>query len=312
MSVPSSELLRRAEEILAKKGKTFHWAKRLLNPKHGERATRLYAFCRYLDDLADEATSKAQARTQLMEVSRALQTGQTNDPVIADALQLMMECRIEPSIPQELINGLLTDLEEVELKTVDELLRYCYRVAGTVGLMMSDVLDVADPGASAFAIDLGIGMQLTNICRDIQEDARMGRRYVPTEIIGKVTMEELINPTEVPQKRLRVGVEYLLNLADNYYRSGESGLPFLPLRARHGILIAAKVYRAIGVKLRERDFNYWEERAVISKGRKVRITLAALAGSFIGSGFWRKPLRHKAELHRALKGLPRVDSHYGF
>jgi phytoene synthase len=311
MSVAPSELLRRAEEILAKKGKTFHWAKRLLNPKHGERATRLYAFCRYLDDLADEAPSKEQARVQLTEVSRALLTGQTNDPVITDALQLMTECRIEPRIPQELINGLLTDLEEVEFKTVDELLRYCYRVAGTVGLMMSDVLDVADPGASAFAIDLGIGMQLTNICRDIQEDARMGRRYVPTEIIGKVTLEELIQPTEVPQRRLRVGVGYLLNLADEYYRSGESGLPFLPLRARHGILIAAKVYRAIGVKLRECDYNYWEERAAISKARKARITLVALGGSFIGSRFWQKPLRHNAELHRALKGLPRVDSQYG-
>lgn len=311
MSTQSCELLRRAEEILAKKGKTFHWAKRLLNPKHGERATRLYAFCRYLDDLADEAPSKEQARVQLMEVSRALQTGQTNDPVIADALQLMSDCRIEPRIPQELINGLLTDLDEVELKTVDELLRYCYRVAGTVGLMMSDVLDVADPSASAFAIDLGIGMQLTNICRDIKEDAQMGRRYLPSEIIGKVTMEDLINPSEVQQGRLRVGVEYLLNLADEYYLSGESGLPFLPLRARHGILIAAKVYRAIGLKLQERNLNYWEERAVITKARKVRITLAALAGSFAGAGFWRKPLQHRAELHRALKGLPRVNSHYG-
>jgi len=311
VSTPPSELLRRAEEILAKKGKTFHWAKRLLNPKHGERATRLYAFCRYLDDLADEAESKELARMQLMEVSRALQTGQTHDPVVADALQLMSDCRIEPRIPQELINGLLTDLEEVELMTVDELLRYCYRVAGTVGLMMSDVLDVTDASASAFAIDLGIGMQLTNICRDVQEDARMGRRYLPSEVIGKVSLQELVDPPLMQQGRLRVGMEYLLNLADEYYHSGESGLPFLPLRARHGILIAAKVYRAIGVKLREQDFNYWEGRTVISKGRKVRITLAALAGSFMGAGFWRQPLRHKAELHRALKGLPRVDSHYG-
>ena len=109
-----------------------------------------------------------------------------------------------------------------------------------------------------------------------------------------------------------MGVEYLLNLADEYYSSGESGLPFLPLRARHGILIAARVYRAIGVKLRERYFNYWEERVVISKGRKVRITLVGLAGTFIGAKFWRKPLKHRADLHLALKGLPRVDSHYGY
>ena len=140
----------------------------------------------------------------------------------------------------------------------------------------------------------------------------MGRRYLPTEIIGKVTLEELINPSQEQQARLRVGVEYLLNLADEYYQSGQSGLPYLPLRARHGILIAARVYRAIGVKLREKDYNYWEERVVISKSRKVRITLLALAGSFMSTAFWQKPLKHRPELHRALRGLPRVDSHYGY
>ncbi len=303
--------LRRAEEILAKKGKSFHWAKKLLCTKHGERATRLYAFCRYLDDLADEATTPVQARVALMEVSQSLQTGRTNDPVVADAINLMSDCRIEPQIPQELINGLLTDLDEVELKTVDELLRYCYRVAGTVGLMMSDVLDVKDPAASPFAIDLGIGMQLTNICRDVLEDAKMGRRYIPTEIIGKISLDDLINPSAAQQERLRKALYFLLNLADEYYDSGESGLPYLPLRARHGILIAAKVYGAIGLKLRSLDYRYWDGRVVIPKTRKLSITFMALGGTLVDSGFWTKPIRHRAELHRALHALPRVDTSYG-
>ena len=303
--------LRRAEEILAKKGKSFHWAKKLLSEKHGERATRLYAFCRYLDDLADEATSPAQARAALMEVSQSLQTGRTQDPVVADAINLMSDCRIEPQIPQELINGLLTDLDEVGLKTVDELLRYCYRVAGTVGLMMSDVLDVKDPAASPFAIDLGIGMQLTNICRDVQEDARMGRRYIPNEIIGKISLDDLINPPEAQEERLSFCIQFLLNLADEYYESGESGLPYLPLRARHGILIASRVYHAIGLKLESRDYRYWEGRVVIPKTRKLGITFMALGGSLVDSRFWTKPLRHRPELHRALQALPRVDTRYG-
>jgi len=302
--------LRRAEEILAKKGKSFNWAKKLLSEKHGERATRLYAFCRYLDDLADEATSPVQARAALMEVSQSLQTGRTNDPVVADALNLMSDCRIEPQIPQELINGLLTDLDEVELKTVDELLRYCYRVAGTVGLMMSDVLDVKDAAASPFAIDLGIGMQLTNICRDVQEDARMGRRYIPNEIVGKISLDDLINPSAGQQERLRNALYFLLNLADDYYESGQSGLPYLPLRARHGILIAAKVYHAIGLKLRSRDYRYWDGRAVIPKTQKIGITFIALGGTVFDSGFWTKPVTHRPELHRALQALPRVDTRY--
>ncbi len=302
--------LRRAEEILAKKGKSFHWAKKLLSEKHGDRATRLYAFCRYLDDLADEATSPLQARAALMEVSQSLQTGRTNDPVVADALNLMSDCRIEPQIPQELINGLLTDLDEVELRTVDELLRYCYRVAGTVGLMMSDVLDVKDLAASPFAIDLGIGMQLTNICRDVQEDARMGRRYIPNEIVGKISLDDLINPSAGQQERLRSALYFLLNLADDYYESGQSGLPYLPLRARHGILIAAKVYHAIGLKLRSRDYRYWDGRVVIPKARKLGITFIALSGTVFDSGFWTKPVTHRPELHRALQALPRVDTRH--
>ena len=302
--------LRRAEEILAKKGKSFHWAKKLLSEKHGERATRLYAFCRYLDDLADEAASPVQARATLMQVSQSLQTGRTQDPVVADAINLMSDCRIEPQIPQELINGLLTDLDEVGLKTVDELLRYCYRVAGTVGLMMSDVLDVTEPAASPFAIDLGIGMQLTNICRDVQEDARMGRRYIPNEIVGKISLDDLINPSEAQQERLRNALYFLLNLADEYYESGQGGLPYLPLRARHGILIAAKVYHAIGLKLRSRDYRYWDGRMVIPKTQKLGITFMALGGTVFDSGFWTKPVTHRPELHRALQALPRVDTRY--
>jgi phytoene synthase len=245
-----------------------------------------------------------------MEVSQSLQTGRTNDPVVADALNLMSDCRIEPQIPQELINGLLTDLDEVELKTVDELLRYCYRVAGTVGLMMSDVLDVKDPAASPFAIDLGIGMQLTNICRDVQEDARMGRRYIPNEIVGKISLDDLINPSAGQQERLRNALYFLLNLADDYYESGQNGLPYLPLRARHGILIAAKVYHAIGLKLRSRDYRYWDGRVVIPKTQKLGITFMALGGTVFDSGFWTKPVTHRPELHRALQALPRVDTRH--
>ena len=303
--------LRRAEEILAKKGKSFHWAKKLLSDKHGERATRLYAFCRYLDDLADEAKSLDEAKTHLSQIKQSLQSGRTDNPIVEDAINLMSDCRIEPQIPCELINGLLTDLDEVGLKTVDELLRYCYRVAGTVGLMMSDVLDVSDPKASPFAIDLGIGMQLTNICRDVQEDARMGRRYLPSEIVGKISLEDLINPTQSQEERLGFSIQFLLNLADEYYESGESGLPYLPLRARHGILIAARVYHAIGLKLRSRDYRYWDGRVVIPKARKLGITFMALGGSLVNSGFWTKPNQHRPELHRALQALPRVDTRYG-
>lgn len=298
--------LQHAELILATKGRTFHWAKRLLGRCHGERAARLYAFCRYLDDLADEEASAEAAREHLDFAAEAIRRGQASDPVLADALALMRECSIEPAVPLELIAGLQQDLGAVRVATETELLRYCYRVAGTVGLMMSDLLDATDPAAAPFAIDLGIGMQLTNICRDVREDALRGRCYLPQSLIGTVPLATLAAPSATEQVGLRAAIAHLLSIADQYYASGERGLSFLPLRARHGILVAARAYRQIGVRLRAHRCDAWTGRVVVSGLGKLGLTLRALGGTGFDQGFWRRPDSHDAALHRALRGLPRV------
>jgi phytoene synthase len=298
--------LQHAELILATKGRTFHWAKRLLGRCHGERAARLYAFCRYLDDLADEEASAEAAREHLDFAAEAIRRGQASDPVLADALALMRECSIEPAVPLELIAGLQQDLGAVRVATETELLRYCYRVAGTVGLMMSDLLDATDPAAAPFAIDLGIGMQLTNICRDVREDALRGRCYLPQSLIGTVPLATLAAPSATEQVGLRAAIAHLLAIADQYYASGERGLSFLPLRARHGILVAARAYRQIGVRLRAHRCDAWTGRVVVSGLGKLGLTLRALGGTGFDQGFWRRPDSHDAALHRALRGLPRV------
>jgi len=160
-----------ADQLLTQRGRTFHWARRLLSTRHAERATRLYGFCRHIDDLVDDSASLANARAALVAVRQALQTGQSDDPVTCDMLQLMRACDINPTIPLELIDGVESDLGAVRVTDMAELLRYCYRVAGTVGLMMTDALDVSAPEALPHAVDLGIAIQLTNICRDLREDA---------------------------------------------------------------------------------------------------------------------------------------------
>ena len=298
--------LHRAERILAAKGRTFHWAKRLLGRRHGKRAARLYAFCRYLDDLADEGASAESAREHLDFAAEAIRRGQASDPVLADALALMRECAIAPAVPLELIAGLQQDLGVVRIATEPELLRYCYRVAGTVGLLMSDILDATDPAAAPFAIDLGIAMQLTNICRDVREDALRGRCYLPESFIGTVPLTALASPSATEQVRLRAAIAHLLAMADRYYESGERGLSFLPLRARHGILVAARAYRQIGVHLRARQCDAWSGRVVVSGLAKFGLTLRALGGTGFDRGFWRRPDSHDAALHIALRGLPRV------
>ena len=268
-----------ADELLAMRGRSFHWARRLLNARHAERATQLYGFCRRVDDLVDEARCPVEAHAALDHLRRALQAGQSDDAELAEMLQLMHTCRIDPSIPLELIRGVESDLGEVRVADIDELLLYCYRVAGTVGLMMTAALDVTAPEALPHAIDLGIAMQLTNICRDVRDDAILGRRYLPAELVGSLEPAALIDPTPAVRATVTDALRMLLDTADRHYASGEQGLRHLPAGARTGILVAARAYRGIGAVLRERGFDCWSSRAAVSAAGKVAITLRALAST---------------------------------
>ncbi len=268
-----------ADELLAQRGHSFHWARRLLGAPHAECATRLYGFCRRIDDLADECLSPAAAHAALDSVRQALQSGQSDDLALRDMLQLMRGCGIDAAIPLELIQGVESDLGEVRVADMAELLRYCYRVAGTVGLMMTAALDVTAPEALPHAIDLGIAMQLTNICRDVREDALRGRRYLPATLVGALEPAALIDPTGAARTAAVHAVCTLLDLADRHYASGEQGLRHLPSGARAGILVAARVYRQIGVVLRQRDGDCWSSRARVGAAAKAAITLSALRGT---------------------------------
>jgi len=266
-----------ADQLLTLHGRSFHWARRLLSARHAERATRLYGFCRRIDNLADEAACKAEAHAALDTVRRALRDDRSDHVEVRDMLQLMHACHIDPSIPLELILGVESDLGDVRVNDMDELISYCYRVAGTVGLMMTAALDVTAPDALPHAIDLGIAMQLTNICRDVRDDALLGRRYLPASLMGDIEPEALIDPTAAVRARTCEALAVLLDLADRFYASGEHGLHFLPTGARTGILVAARVYRGIGVALRRRDCDCWSSRVVVGNWGKTSITLRALA-----------------------------------
>ena len=276
---PSGAVYAAADGLLARRGHSFHWARRLLSARHAERATRLYGFCRRIDDLADEAMDAAAARAALAVIRQALETGESDDAETTDMLLLMRACSIDPAIPLELMRGVEGDLLEVRVFDMDELLRYCYRVAGTVGLMMTAALDVSTPEALPHAVDLGIAMQLTNICRDVRDDALMGRRYLPATLVGALEPMALVDPTNAVRATVSHALRLLLDTADRHYASGERGLRYLPAGARTGILVAARAYRGIGTVLREREFDCWSSRAQVSSVGKVAITLRALAST---------------------------------
>ena len=297
-----------ADLVLARKGKSFHWARRWMAAGHGVRATRLYGFCRYVDDLADEDVAGANPRAALALIAQDIASGASQNPVVADAIALARECAIEPSLILTFINGITSDLDSVRMADEGALLRYCYQAAGTVGAMMCRVLGCNDPAALRHAIDLGIAMQLTNICRDVAADAAAGRRYLPASMIGDVDPHLLVNPALALQPRLQACIESLLVTADRYYRSGEAGLGHLPAGARYSILVAARVYRAIGTRLRQHGNAYWLGRTVVPVRTRRWVTLGATLSAPLLPGFWVPVRHHDAALHGALSPFLGAES----
>jgi len=289
-----------ADRVLAAKGKSFYWARHLLGPKHASRATRLYRFCRYVDDLADEDQSAARSKKNITALRESILSGSTEDVVVQDGLALINACQIDKRAVLDLIAGVWSDTELVRMEDDAHLVQYCYQVAGTVGLMMCKVLDVDHPEAEAFAIDLGIAMQLTNVCRDIQADALVDRRYIPSALVDGLAPSELIHPSEAHKQMVQQAVATLLNLADDYYQSGERGLSYLPFRARLAILVAARLYREIGQKLRRQECEYWHQRIVVSKAKKLMLTIEVFLTAPFTAKFWCYPSQHDAKLHASL------------
>ncbi|MGC6511760.1 MAG: phytoene/squalene synthase family protein [Parvibaculales bacterium] len=293
-----------ATAILAKHGKTFNWARRFLGQNHGTRAARLYAFCRYLDDIADgDVGGGAEALTHIRNM--LAQKMPVTDPIVSEFIGFAETMGIDFAVLDALLDGLIEDQSIVLLDSRRDLLRYAYKVAGTVGLMMCDVLDCEDPDAKPFAIDLGIAMQLTNIARDVLTDAEMDRRYLPARWcmdMRPIQIRMAGNAGETDDRLLvQTAVEEVLDMADLYYESGFQGLGCLSPRAQLAIGVAGQAYREIGEKIRRNGFRFWDGRVVVSPTEKVLRSIDSLGyfkNRFAGT------ISHNSSLHADLEGLP--------
>lgn len=294
-----------AKVILKRHGKSFHFAGKFLPQESFERCARLYRFCRFLDDLSDESDDAELAARQLKQIENDLQQTSRRHPAVADFLDLANECGLDLAPAIELVRGVKGDLAGVAFSSEAELKQYAYRVAGTVGLMMSGVLGAKSPAAFRHAIDLGVAMQLTNIARDVGEDAQIGRRYLPADLFHRApSVDALTAAHSETRADIRRAVRWLLDEADRYYNSGISGLAYLPLRARLGILVAARLYQSIGAEIRQMDYAVWEGRATVSLWKKVVISARTLGYFCRHGGLRTTPSGHDAELHRHLVGFP--------
>jgi phytoene synthase len=298
------------EVSFAVNGKSFYWASHFLSAQMGYNAARLYAFCRLLDDMADGDISDGPRR--LTRIRSSLQSGQpSDDPALEGFKPFMSEMGFSTAVLSALLDGLLQDQkDQVCLSSEADLLRYSYRVAGTVGLLMCEVLNLEVIDAKVYAIDLGIAMQLTNIARDILEDARMGRRYIPAGWVNGLSPNAIYQASKYPDGKnatqIKAAVVRLLELADRFYQSGARGYPYLPWRAHLGIAVAARVYRQIGVQLETSGYEWHLGRQVTSKSTKLRYSLVAL-GSLFSRIPRQKSGHHDRSLHSSLQGLPYVN-----
>ena len=289
-----------ALETLSRHGRTFRLAGTLLPREMLRDAAELYAFCRHVDDLADECRADPHgqdcARAALADLRRAVLAGAAA-PALAGFRRLVVRHGLDPAIAARLIDTMVGDLGPVRIADETALLRYAYGAAGTVGLLMCRLLGVTAPQASPHALDLGVAMQLTNIARDVAEDARRDRIYLPQSWLAGA------QPTQ-PQP-VFAAVARVLALADLYYESGRRGLAYLPWRPRLAIGAAAAVYREIGRRILHAGPNYLlAPRCVVPQRRRLSVLTLSLPRSLLS----RRPGRHHAALHDPLRGERGADA----
>jgi len=287
------------KQVLAQNGKSFYWASLFLGTKLADRVASLYQFCRFVDDLADgdlpnREESLADIRARLDGSNRPA------GPEVEAFMHLAKENGIPLIAARELLDGMIKDQQPTGVIDEAELLRYCHAVAGTVGLMMCRLLKCDNQRADSFAIDLGIAMQLTNISRDVLEDAKMGRRYLPASWVDLPASEIAAADIDSHQP-IAIAVDRLLDLAEGYYQSALLGIQLLPFRSRLSIIVALRVYRQIGWVLKRRSLPWWKGRVFVTNPEKALLSLRSLGDL--------KPLKvpaHKKELHQHLQGLAGV------
>ena len=224
--------------------KSFNWAGFFLPKKTYLKCSTLYDFCRTIDNIADDSETLNIKKNKFLNFKSDFVNKKFDNPIIKKMWELVEEYQISTKIIEDLFDGIESDLKDkVEITSDKELLVYSYRVAGTVGLMMAKILNVKNNNALKSAIDLGIAMQLTNISRDVIQDANNNRNYIDGNFDS---------------------IKKTLKLADTFYESSFSSIREIPIFFRFSILVARRVYREIGnFILKQNNFENYEKSGKI-------------------------------------------------
>ena len=284
------------EELMRGGSKSFFAASSLLPQRIRIPAIALYAFCRVADDAIDEHADDVEAMQKLRTRLENIYQGEPGHIVEDRAMAMVVHRYALPrELPEALLDGFAWDSEGREYETIDDLHHYCARVAGSVGAMMAMIMGVRDSHALARACELGNAMQLTNIARDVGEDARRGRLYLPRQWMREAGLDPdawLKSPTF--SEALGNVIGRVLLEADRLYQLGSSGIASLPRDCRGAILAAATIYAEIGRVIADRGMNSVNDRAVVGSARK--LTLLCLAKV-------RAQFPHRCETTQALPAI---------
>ncbi len=289
--------------------KSFAAAARLFDPATRDSARQFYAWCRHCDDVIDGQTggmgrvdrggTPAERLALLERQTRdALAGAPQDDAAFAAFARVASKHRIPPRLPLDILDGFRMDVEERTYATLDDLLGYCYGVAGAVGVTMAIVMGVRPERTDVLdrACDLGLAFQLTNIARDVMDDARAGRVYLPAELFRRdsVTPAFVLDPAN---HAAVVGATHaLLELAERYYASARVGIARLPWRSAWAIATALRVYREIGKRVRFSP-DPWARRLSVPRWRKLwhmgigsaQPALYRIVGAPPRAGLWTRP-----------------------
>ncbi len=266
----------RDSDVIRRHSQSFSLAARLLPKEFRSDVEKLYAWCRWCDNAVDEAHSREIAEYQLQRLRTDVELIYDGQKPVHDASIWLADLVFRYSIPKEhpldLLAGMEMDLAHRPIQSQEDLLLYCHRAAGTVGLMMCYLLGTSDAQSLSHADSLGMAMQMTNIARDVKEDHERGRCYLP-----ECWLDQVLPTVELPSnKDVRVAIQRLLTLADQHYGVGIDGMRFLPSRSQLAIRVAADLYREIGETIRRDDFRVMDGRAFVPLPSKILFVVKSL------------------------------------
>jgi phytoene synthase len=265
-----------ARESIRKHSRSFSFASRLLPADRRGDVEKLYAWCRWCDDGVDMALSPAKAAIFVQQACDDLNRIAAGKPPMLPESGWLASLSVKYDLSMEaakaLLKGMESDLSPATPFSEDDLLNYCFQAAGSVGVLMCPVLGLRDLQFLPHAAALGMGMQLTNIARDVAEDWRRSRCYLPEEWTGG------LRPGSTPPDpdRVQRGVVSVLSAADGFYAAGEAGIHSLATGSQLAVLAASRIYHQIGVRIKSNGFRVLERRAHVSFSGKIGLFASCL------------------------------------